>query len=304
MKLNQIRDVVAVAERGSLRSAARHLGSAQPVITRNIRELEHELGVELFERRVTGMVLTPMGEAFVRRAGAIQLDLLRMKDEIQQLRGLRTGTVTLALSTATHFAMLPRVLDQFVQEHPGVRLKIVEGLFPALEAGVQDGSIDFYVGPLGESPLSSEFTVERLFENDRIVVARRGHPLLGARSLADLGSARWVGTSVTINSAAELGPLFEQHGLPPPEIAVETRSGLSMMLAVAHSNLLAMLPSQWKEFVDEYGALDHIPIKEKLRAATICMVHRARLPLTPAAEYLSDLVRRAAVQHARRLSAG
>jgi DNA-binding transcriptional LysR family regulator len=48
MKLNHIRDVIAVAERGSLRSAARHLGIAQPAITRSIRELEHELGAPLF----------------------------------------------------------------------------------------------------------------------------------------------------------------------------------------------------------------------------------------------------------------
>ena len=53
MTLNQIRNIVAVAERGSLRSAARFLGVTQPAITRSIRELEHELGVPLFERRVS-----------------------------------------------------------------------------------------------------------------------------------------------------------------------------------------------------------------------------------------------------------
>ncbi|HTP81621.1 MAG TPA: LysR family transcriptional regulator, partial [Alphaproteobacteria bacterium] len=59
MKLSQVRDVVAVAERGSLRAAARHLGAAQPALSRSIHELERELGVPLFERRARGMVLTP-----------------------------------------------------------------------------------------------------------------------------------------------------------------------------------------------------------------------------------------------------
>ena len=67
MKLNQLRDLVAIAERGSLRAAARHLQLAQPALTRSIRELEREIGTPLFERRAHGMLLTPMGEALVRR---------------------------------------------------------------------------------------------------------------------------------------------------------------------------------------------------------------------------------------------
>jgi DNA-binding transcriptional LysR family regulator len=51
MKLTQMRDVVAIAERGSLRAAARHLRLAQPALTRSVQELERELGVPLFERR-------------------------------------------------------------------------------------------------------------------------------------------------------------------------------------------------------------------------------------------------------------
>ncbi|MFT3722113.1 MAG: LysR substrate-binding domain-containing protein [Hyphomonadaceae bacterium] len=299
MKLNQIRDVVIVAERGSLRSAARHLGVAQPSITRNIRELEHELGVELFERRVSGMVLTPLGEAFVRRAAAIQLDLERARDEIQQLKGVATGAITVALSTAAHLAMLPRILPPFVKRFPDVRVKIVEGLFPAMEAGLHDGAIDFYVGPLGENSMVAELVVERLFDNFRMVVCRRNHPLAGAKSLAELSGARWVATSVTWNPDAELGPIFERHNLPVPRISVEAQTGLSMMLVAAHSDLLAMLPRQWQHLVDVAGLLQRIDVKETLAAPTICIARRARLPLTPAAEHLCDLVRRAGLQDAR-----
>ena len=76
MKLNQLRDIVAVAERGSLRAAARHLAVAQPALTRSVRDLERELGAPLFERRARGMSLTAMGVAFVRRANAHDLAYL------------------------------------------------------------------------------------------------------------------------------------------------------------------------------------------------------------------------------------
>ena len=68
MKLHQIRDLLAVADKGSLRAAARHLGLAQPSISRSIRELERELGVPLLERRARGTVLTPTGQRFAGRA--------------------------------------------------------------------------------------------------------------------------------------------------------------------------------------------------------------------------------------------
>ena len=93
MKFNQLRDVVAIAERGSLRAAARHLALAQPALTRSVHELERELGVPLFERRARGMILTPMGEAFVRRANAVLSEVRRARDEVEQLHGGTRGRV-------------------------------------------------------------------------------------------------------------------------------------------------------------------------------------------------------------------
>ena len=62
MNLVHIRNVIAIVERGSLRSASRQLGIAQPALTRSVRDLEKELGAELFERARAGMTATPVGE--------------------------------------------------------------------------------------------------------------------------------------------------------------------------------------------------------------------------------------------------
>jgi LysR family transcriptional regulator, regulator of abg operon len=61
MKLHHLRNVVAVVERGSLRAGAKHLGLAQPAVSRSIKELEQELGLVLFERNKFGMTLTAPG---------------------------------------------------------------------------------------------------------------------------------------------------------------------------------------------------------------------------------------------------
>lgn len=105
MKLNALRDFLAVAERGGVRAAARHLGLAQPAISRSIAELEKELGAALFERHAKGVQLTPVGLAFLRRATAIHHEIQRARDEAGQLRGAVNGRVTLGMSTAPHLEL-------------------------------------------------------------------------------------------------------------------------------------------------------------------------------------------------------
>lgn len=295
MKLVQLKHLVAVAELGGLRRAARHLGIAQPAITRSIRDLEHELGATLFERSAAGMMLTPIGAAFVRRSTAVQLELERARDEVKQLKGVSTGTVSIGLSTAPHVSMLPMVLEPFRRRYPDVLLRITEGLFPVIEADIRTGAIDFYVGPLSEDNLFGEYSSEKLFDNRRVVLGRRGHPLAGAASLADLVDAHWVATSVTMDSGAELSPLFRRHGLPAPFIAIQAQSALSMITVASSSDILAMLPQQWLAFTRISRLLAHIKVREELVAPTICIVSRSRLPLTPIAQHLADLFRRSAL---------
>ena len=293
MKLSHIRDLVAVAEFGGMRRAARHLGVAQPALSRSIRDLELELGVSLFERGPTGMTLTPAGEAFARRGAAMQMELARAQDEVRQLSGGQAGQVTVGLSPAVHLTLLPRALPPFLRRYPDARLVLSEGLFPALEGQLRDGSIDFFVGPLAEERLGGEFMSEKLFDNHRVVLCRPGHPLAGATSIEELVNARWVATSVAVNSPSELGPIFERRGLPAPTVAVQTHSALSMITVAASTDLLALVPRQWLESRHLTAPLAQIRLNETLSALAICIVSRTRLPLTPLAQHLFDLFRRA-----------
>ena len=296
MKFSQIRDVVAIVDRGSLRAAALHLGLAQPALTRSIRELEHELGAPLFERQARGMRLTRLGEAFIHRARAIQSEMRRAHEEVDQLRGLTTGTVTIGLSMASNIVFLPSIIRPFQARFPDVRLKITEGLFPTLSERIADGEIDFYVGPVVDRPLGREFALETLFANERVVLGRIGHPRGGVSSLAGLASARWIGTMISLNRESELGAVFEMHGLPAPRIDIEVTSALSTIMIAATTDLLAMLPRQYLDHPGARDVLTQIEVVERLAAPDICLVKRSSLPLTPAAEHLADLVQRAALQ--------
>ncbi len=299
MKFSAVRDFLAVAERGGLRSAARHLGIAQPVITRSIQELEKELGVPLFERSAKGVKLTPMGHTFLRRAHVVRSELQKAKEEIDQLRGQAHGTVTVCLSGVPHLALLPTVLGDFRRQFPNVYLDVIDAVFPNAEAGLIEGRVDCYVGPVPPQ-LPRELQAEKLFDNMRVILGRKGHPLAKARSLRDLVEAEWITTSITHKAEEELGPLFAEHRLPPPKLVMRAQSATTFLVSMAYSDLLMMMPVQWIEFPLWRDVLQQIHVKETLPAPPICIVQKTGLPLTPATEYFCDMVRRAVVGMKRR----
>ena len=114
--------------------------------------------------------------------------------------------------------------------------------------------------------------------------------------------ADWIASSVTSNFEAELYPLFERYGLPTPRVVAQADSALSGLALCATSDLLGILPQQWTAFLTSTEIAQQIAVKELLPAPPIYCIRRARLPLTPAAEHLLDLFRRAAVNHARDLA--
>jgi LysR family transcriptional regulator of abg operon len=277
MKFNSLRDFLAVAERLSVRAAARQLGLAQPAMTRSIQELAKELGVVLFERRAKGVVLTPMGEVFLRRAKAVRSELERAQDELDQMRGETQGRIRMCLSRVAHMALLPNALGPFRKRFPDVTLEVLDAVLPQVENELKDGTIDVYFGPTyGE--ISTELVAEKLFGNQRIVLGRKGHPLADAQSLRDLTGAEWATSSITHKAEDELSPVFQRYGLPPPKIVVQAHSALTFFFTVASSDLLMMLPIQWCQAPLFRDALQRIHVAEPLYAPPICIVKRTGRP--------------------------
>ena len=295
MKISQFRDLLAVAELGSLRGASRHLDVAQPAISRSIRDLEQELGVSLIDRHAKGIRLTDLGQVFVKRVEAFQSDLRRAREEVAQLAGQMTGEVAAAFSTASSIALMPYAVASFQKRYPDGILKISEGLFQTFEVDIANGTMDFWVGPLAPASASPQFFVEKLFDNRRRVLARKGHPLSSARSLKDLVGALWIRPALTSRiTEGDFDTVFERLGLPPPKIVMHTSSAFMTAMAVAHSDLLTILPQQWVELpfaADLFSTLDIVE-PAVTWAPTICIVRRQGLTLTPMAEHFCDLVRR------------
>lgn len=295
MKLHQLRDAIAVADFGSLRAASRHLNIAQSSITKSMQQLERELDVALFERQKRGVVLTPMGSLFLQRARAASGELARAQDEISQHRGMGAGKVTISLSTVPHLALLPEVIAPFAARYPDVRLTVIEALgFHSIETRMRNGDVDAYVGVEPAAKLSSEYQIEPLFQNQRVIIARRGHALARAKSLVALADAHWVVSSAT-NASASFATLFRKNRCPIPARLTYAESILSQLIFVLSTDMLMVAPRQVMEFAPYKKYLTRVDVREKIDAPRIVMVRRAACPLTPASEHFCDLLRRASV---------
>lgn len=295
MKLTHFRDLLAVVQTGSLRAASRHLGIAQPVITRSIRELENELGQSLLERHSKGVSLTPVGERFVRRIESVQSEVQRAKEEVKQWSGDYSGEVSVGLSPISIMALLPTSISTFNKRYPKAVTKVTQTLFQPVEQKLSEGLMDFWIGSIRKENVSQRFAVEELMPHNRRIAARKDHPLAGAKSLEDLADARWVRPSLEDRSAeSDLEATFQRLGLPVPEVLVESSSMLITIVTVANTDLLTVLPEQMFQLmpISRFCApLENIP---PISSDPICLVHRRGLPLTPLAEKLSDLMRKAA----------
>jgi LysR family transcriptional regulator of abg operon len=174
-----------------------------------------------------------------------------------------------------------------------VHLHIIEGVvYQSAEPALRDGRIDFYVGLAPAEPHGAGLIVQKLFENRRIVMGRVGHPLTAARSIRDLVNAEWA--SGNDQADLRIDEVFRSFSLKSPRIQATAESALSLIVLIAYSDMLALLPRQWAEFAPMRTLLQEIPVKEEISAPAITLVRRADMPLTPAAEHLCELLQAAA----------
>ncbi|MGH3349695.1 MAG: LysR substrate-binding domain-containing protein [Nocardioides sp.] len=188
MELRQMQYAVAVAEELHFGRAAERLLVAQPSLSRQIRDLERDLGVELFERTSRQVRLTAAGSAFLvaaRRALAA-VDSSR-EAALDAASGVR-GTVTLGFVASAAIQILPELVRWHSRARPGVRLTLREMTTEEQVSAIQEGSID--VGLSRDLEEREGITVSAVLREPLLAVVPSAHPLhsrrtIGIRDLAD-----------------------------------------------------------------------------------------------------------------------
>lgn len=292
MRLTQIRDFLAIVDAGSIRAAARGLRISQPALTKSVRQLEQELGAVLVTRSVRGAMPTEVGRAFLARARAVSADLRRAREEIAQLNGAREGSLAIGSAPGPALGLLPDALVRLRERWPRASIRVADISPPEVLPALRDGSLDLALsvrmGSLAELP--NDCRAEALYLNEAVIIARRDHPLAGARRLALLAEAEWIRTGSPGNTSA-LPDVFRAAGLPPPRYRVDCASFLAVPELVGRSDLLAVVPWQIAAREELAGRIRRVPVRETMPAREISLLQRADVPPTPIAREFSDILR-------------
>jgi DNA-binding transcriptional LysR family regulator len=175
MELRHLKYFVAVAEQKSFRRAAERLRISQPPLSMQIRQLEEELGVTLFERTSRSVRLNPAAQNVLQIAHTILAQARHLATAAQQAAAGEGGTLSLGYLPSALGPLLARVLRSFTAAHPHVQLSLVEQRIPQQLEAVLSGVLD--VGMMHGEPEQPELTAEVIRESTVTLALPRHHRL-------------------------------------------------------------------------------------------------------------------------------
>jgi DNA-binding transcriptional LysR family regulator len=294
--LRQLEIFRAVAEAGSIRSAARRLGLTQPAVTHAVRELERAVGAHLFARSVKGVAPTEIGAALLRRSHLLFNEVRRTQEEIAELRDGTGGRLSIAFSS-TAAQLLPMALTDFRGRRPGVALELQELTWPSTDERWHGGDYDFAVISESGEATHDGLAHEVLLEHPLIVVARQGHPQASARSLSDLQHCLWL---VPGYGRALLQRLFAARRTAAPADVIACQSTHMALMLLYQTDALALLSGSLVSGQAMSSGLVRLPLPgPPLATLRISLLVRDSQALTPAARVFIDCLRQAAKQAAQ-----
>lgn len=182
MELRQIQYFIEVAKREHVTEAAHAMHVAQSAVSRQIFNLESELGVDLFIREGRNVKLTPIGRVFLEyMKDAVQV-IENAKREVEEFLDPERGTIRIGFPSSLANYTLPTVISGFRNEYPLVKFKLIQGTYHSLIEGVVNGEIDLAVlGPVPKDVKKIKSKV--LFEESLVALLPINHVLAERRSI-------------------------------------------------------------------------------------------------------------------------
>jgi LysR family cys regulon transcriptional activator len=218
MNLQQLRFAVAIARNGlSVTQAAGALGTSQPAVSRGLKELESQLGFEIFVREGRALTrITAEGERLLESATRAVLEVDRLEALAADLAGSASGTLALATTHTQARYVLPPVIAGFRRRHPQVDLHLHQGTSEQIAEMVASDRVQLAIAT-GSEGLFPGLVLLPVYRWHRQVVVPKRHPLArgGELTLAKLAEHPLVTYVFSFSGPSSLQQLFAREGLTP-----------------------------------------------------------------------------------------
>jgi LysR family cys regulon transcriptional activator len=237
-------------------ATAQSLFTSQPGISKQIRLLEDELGIEIFARSGKHLThVTPAGQEVIAKAGEILSQVNNIKRVAEEYREEKRGQLSIATTHTQARYALPEVIDQFIADYPEVSLHMHQGTPQQIAELASDGQVDFAIATEGLEHFS-DLIMLPCYSWNRCVVVPKGHPLTLAStlSLEQVAAHRLVTYVFGFTGRSKLDEAFDRAGLEPRVVFTATdadviKTYVRLGLGIGIMARMAFDPLQDKDLV-------------------------------------------------------
>jgi len=214
-RLKKLRAFCYAAQAKSISKAAERMFLSQPSVSLQVRALEQELGVDLFERRGPRIHLTPEGEVLYALASPLVEGMDTLPATFAESCGnLDSGQLDIAAGESTILYILPRFMQAFAREYPGIQLRMHNVTGRDGLSQLRANAVDFAVGSMLEVP--DDIDYRPIFSYDTVLITSPDHPLASKRTLTldDISPHGLILPPRHLSTWRVVDLVFQQHNVP------------------------------------------------------------------------------------------
>ncbi len=224
--LAQFQLVLAIHEHGSLGKVSQAFGVTQPALSRNLKELERQLGVQLFERHPSGLKATSFCLTILPYAANVTEEAARALEEIRILAGESRKVLRIGVISSVAASLLPPLIARLTADMPGICVKVIEGIDELLVQGLLSHDLDVVICGTSQEGDEIAKALDLGFGDICSLLVGANHQLVGRPdvSTAEILDQPWASLPRDSILRTFCDQLIRAQGMPAPKVVVETRS--------------------------------------------------------------------------------
>lgn len=263
-----------ILDAGTLQEAAGQIGTSQPALSRMISGIETRIGMPLFERSSRPLKPTAIGLELANQGRTIRVARHRAFEFVDLGSRGFFGVLKIGAPPFMCERLVSEAIADFVTERPDVRIELIPDYYTGLQERIFLNQIDLIICPAKfviES--GADLTLEPLFEDSNVVVARANHPLTTKRviDVGDLQAARWICHSERSALRADMEMSLKLLGVKELRLSFQSESAGAVMELLRDTDFLTVLPRYAFKPGPESG-LDIVPVDLPKRDQTVSMI--------------------------------
>jgi DNA-binding transcriptional LysR family regulator len=244
LRLRDLRVFFTVVQAGSLAKAGAELGVSQPAVSQIIADLEHNLGVRLFDRTTRGVEPTVYGRALLVRGRAAFDELRQGIRDIEFLVDPGAGEIRIGSPEFLMLGFVTAIIDRLAREFPRIVFHTEQGTNPSLRVALRERKVEAIIARRIQSVPEDDFVSEKLFDEQLFVVAAPQSRWVRRRKidLSELLNEPWIMPTQGTLVRALIAEGFHAKGLTPPKPSVVSDSVALRNLLLATGRYLSVMP--------------------------------------------------------------